>query len=76
MRVSRVSCVAKIGGGIAVLDGPVHFGGKSGIPTHSLASVFRSGVLCVVGGVGSPRVCGGEDSGMVRLESSTTSEDS
>lgn len=44
--------VAKIGGGIAAEDGPVHFGGKSGVPTHSLASIFRSGGLCMVDGVG------------------------
>ena len=44
--------VAKIGGGIAAEDGPVHFGGKSGVPTHSLASICRSGGLCMVDGVG------------------------
>jgi hypothetical protein len=51
--VSQMSCLAEIGGGIAVLDGPVHFGGKSGVPTHSLASVSRTGGLCVVDSVGS-----------------------
>lgn len=32
-------------------DGPVHFGGKSGIPTHSLASICRGGGLCMVDSV-------------------------
>jgi hypothetical protein len=37
-------------------DGPVHFGGKSGVSTHSLASVSFGGGCWVVRGFDCDRV--------------------